>query len=116
MTGRCARSINAAPKTLTTTRETLDVTRFQQDRALYRWRQSLRNCQDARLRYRLQAPSQGIPEPRDVAARVLLHRDYRGSGILLDPSLDRLARLQRLHRRYQGDQGIHRRLRPPQGE
>jgi len=27
---------------------------------------------------------------------------------------DRLARLQRLHRRHQGDQGIHRRQRPPQ--
>src|SRR5437588_3619111 len=53
----------AALKTLTTTRELFDVTRFQQDRALHRWRQSLCNCKDARLRHRLQAPSQGIPKP-----------------------------------------------------
>src|SRR6266436_3757420 len=48
--------------------------------------------------------------------RLLLHRDYRGSGIFVDPPADRLARLQRLHRRHQGDQGIHRRQRPPQGQ
>src|ERR1035437_878625 len=49
---------------------------FQQNRAFYRWRQSLCNRQDARLRHRLQAPSQGIPEPRHASARVLLHRDH----------------------------------------
>ena len=88
----------------------------QQNRALHRWRQPLRNRQDARFRHRLQAPAQGIPGPRNAAARVLLHRDHRGSGVFLDPPADRLARLQRLHRRHQGDQGVHRRQRPPQGE
>src|SRR5829696_9090835 len=42
------------------------------------------------------------------------HVDDRGSGILLDPPLDRLARLQRLYRRHQGHQGIH--FRSAQGE
>jgi len=49
------------------------------------------NRQDARLRYRLQAPSEGIPEPRHAASRVLLHSDHRRSGILLDPPADRLG-------------------------
>ena len=52
-----------------------------------------------------------IPVARLPAARLLLHRAGRGSGIFLDPPADRLARLQRLHGRHQADQGI-RRLRP----
>src|SRR5882724_8830912 len=98
----------AAPKKRLSTHqhEKLNVLSFQQNRALHRWRQPLRNCQDARLRHRLQAPLEGIPEPRDSAARVLLHRDHRRSGIFVDPPFDRLARLQRLHRGHQGDQGI----------
>ena len=50
------------------------------------------------------------------AARLLLHGAGRGSGILLDPPADRLARLQRLHGRHQADQGIHRLDRPPQDQ
>ena len=49
-------------------------------------------------------------------ARVLLHRRDRGSGIFVDPAADRLARLQRLHRRHQADQGIRRLDRPAQGQ
>ena len=36
---------------------------------------------------------QGISEPRHVGAGILLHRDHRRSGIYVDPSADRLARL-----------------------
>src|SRR5713101_8352781 len=51
-------------KTPTHTGENLDVTGLQQDRALYRRSQSLFNCQDAWLRHRLQAASQGISSGR----------------------------------------------------
>src|SRR6266478_4840986 len=71
----------------------LNVIVLRQDCAVHRWRQSLRDSQDARFRHRLQAPAQGIPKSRNPAARVLLHGDHRRSGILVDPPLDRLARL-----------------------
>ncbi|MET3973712.1 hypothetical protein ABIB94_007916 [Bradyrhizobium sp. JR7.2] len=70
------------------------------------FRSRMRNCRD---RYAGRSR-------RYVVAGVLLHRDDRRSGILLDPSSDRLVGLQRLHRCHQGDQGVHRRLRPPQGQ
>jgi len=115
---KCARSTAAAPKTLTPTRETFDVTRFQQDRALHRWRQSLCNCKDARLRHRLQAPSQGIPEPPERLLRAFYYtaiiEDQEYSSIR--PLIDWLDYKRLQHRRHQGDQGIHRRQRPPQGE
>jgi len=40
---------------------------------------------------------------------VLLHRDHRTPGVLINPAADRLARLQWLHGCHQGQQGIHRR-------
>ena len=87
----------------------------------------------AELRYSLTAPISTPPPGRSVSTSitsacsrnsraavrccgVLLHRDHRGSGIHRDPSPDRLARLQRLHRRHQADQGVHRRQRPAQGQ
>src|SRR3712207_8191772 len=48
------------------------------------------------FRRRLQAPFEGIPEPRLPDAGLLLHGACRGSGILLHQAPDRLARLQRL--------------------
>ena len=88
----------------------------RKDRPVHRRRQSLRHGQGARLRHRLQAAAEGIPEPRLPAPRLLLHGADRGSGIFLDPPADRLARLQRLHGRHQADQGVHRLDRPPQGQ
>ncbi|MGY4298511.1 hypothetical protein ACVWXN_006606 [Bradyrhizobium sp. i1.4.4] len=60
--------------------------------ALHRWRQSLSDGENSWLRHRLQAPAEGIAEPRDAAESVLLHSDHRGSGMFLDPFADRLAR------------------------
>ena len=57
-----------------------------------------------------------LPEARLSAARLLLHRAGRGSGILVDPAADRLARLQRLQGRDQAGQGIHRLHRPAQDQ
>ena len=45
----------------------------------------------------------GFRDPWDAGARLLLHRNYRGSGTFVDPSPRRLAGLQRLHRGDQGD-------------
>ena len=44
-----------------------------------------------------------------ASARAVLHGAGRGSGVLVDPSPRRLARLQRLHDGDQAHQGIHRR-------
>ena len=52
-----------------------------------------------------------FPEARLSAARLLLHGAGRGSGILVDPAADRLARLQWLQGGDQAGQGIHG-LRP----
>ena len=75
-------------------------------RAVHRRCQHSCRRKGARLRYRLQAPADGISEPRHVGARILLHRDRRGSGVLRAAAVDRLARLQRLHRCYETSERI----------
>jgi len=64
------------------------------------------------FRHRLQAPAQGIPKSRNAAGARFYYtaiiEDQEFSSIR--PLID-WAGLQRLHRRHQGDQGIHRRQR-----
>src|SRR3954452_8826832 len=62
-------------------------------RVVYRWRKPLFDGKDTRVRHRLQAPAPGIPGAGRNAAGLLLHRRRRGSGVFLDPSAGRLARL-----------------------
>ena len=57
-----------------------------------------------------------FPDQRQAHSRFLLHGACRGSGIFLDPAADRLARLQRLRRRDEADEGIRRLDGPPQGQ
>src|SRR5258708_2225461 len=83
---------------------------------VHRRRKSLRDRKVAGVRYRLQTPAARVSVPRLSAAGVLLHRSGGRSGVFLDPALDRLARLQWLHGRHEGHQGIRRSDRPPQGE
>jgi hypothetical protein len=47
---------------------------------------------------------------------IIEDQEYSSTGILIDTPPDRLAGLQRLHGRYQDDQGIHRCNRAPEGE
>src|SRR5262245_14039855 len=68
----------------------------------------------ARFRDRLQASPERVSLTRLSLARLLLHRRDRGPRIFVDQTFDRLARLQWLQRRDQGDQGIRRSNRPAQ--
>src|SRR6516162_35147 len=75
-TWKCAVAAAAPKKAKYQSTREKNVIFLQQNCALHRWRQPLRHRKDARFRHRLQTVAQGIPESRDAAARVLLHRDH----------------------------------------
>ena len=75
----------------------MNFIRTNTNRPFHRRRQSLRHCQVACIRHRLQAVACALPLQGSARARALLHGAHRGPGVFLDQAADRLARLQRLH-------------------
>src|SRR3981081_4554113 len=86
-------SFQAGTDVLMTSDESNHGTQNGKNRTVHRRRQSLCHREIARFRYRLQAAPARVSFARLSLARVLLHRCDRGSGIFVDPALDRLAPL-----------------------
>uniref|UniRef100_A0A0N4ZJ04 Beta-galactosidase n=1 Tax=Parastrongyloides trichosuri TaxID=131310 RepID=A0A0N4ZJ04_PARTI len=81
-------------------------------RPVHRRRQPLFGRARPELRSRLQEAVDLVRRRRPLDPRLLLHGHRRGRRILARAAAGRLARLQRLHRRDQAGQALHRRPGP----